>query len=188
MAVNYEIINIGALPNDGSGDPLRVAFGKINNNFATLSSTAIISSNSYTTGNTAGQVIWEYPANAFTLGSFFIKSNDPGTIDQQDVRLDAQLSANSANIKFSTYSSTQWGNVLIPGSGYDMDVTSGNVRITVDPDVANVSGSQSLFHFINSSVMFQGEAPAGLPLALDGYVDSELATEINDTITTEETP
>jgi hypothetical protein len=170
MAVNYEIINIGALPNDGSGDPLRVAFGKINNNFATLSSTAIISSNSYTTGNTAGQVIWEYPANAFTLGSFFIKSNDPGTIDQQDVRLDAQLSANSANI------------------GYDMDVTSGNVRITVDPDVANVSGSQSLFHFINSSVMFQGEAPAGLPLALDGYVDSELATEINDTITTEETP
>jgi hypothetical protein len=36
--------------------------------------------------------------------------------------------------------------------------------------------------------MFQGSAPAGLPLALDGYVDSELATEINDTITTEETP
>ena len=28
-----EIINIGALPNDGSGDPLRVAFQKINNNF-----------------------------------------------------------------------------------------------------------------------------------------------------------
>ena len=28
-----EIINIGTLPNDGEGDPLRVAFGKINNNF-----------------------------------------------------------------------------------------------------------------------------------------------------------
>jgi hypothetical protein len=107
----YEIINIGALPNDGSGDPLRVAFDKINNNFANLYSTAVISSNTYTTGNTAQQVIWEWPANAFTLGSFFIKSNDPGTIDQQDVRLDAQLSANSANIKFSAYSSTQWGNV-----------------------------------------------------------------------------
>jgi hypothetical protein len=31
-----EIINIGTLPNDGSGDPLRVAFGKINNNFGEL--------------------------------------------------------------------------------------------------------------------------------------------------------
>ena len=189
MAVNYEIIQIGTAPNDGQGDPLRVAFGKINNNFANLSSTAVISSNTYTTGNTAGQVIWQMAANAFTLGSFFIKSNDPGTIDQQDVRLDAQLSANSANIKFSAYSSTQWGNVLIPGSGYDMDVTSGNVRITVDPDTANVVGSTTLFHFINSSVMFQGAAPAGLPLALDGYVDSDIQTETGDgVLTTEETP
>ena len=75
MAVNYEIIEIGTVPNDGQGDPLRVAFGKINNNFANLSSTAVISSNTYTNGNTAGQVIWEYPANAFTLGSFWSHSN-----------------------------------------------------------------------------------------------------------------
>jgi hypothetical protein len=32
-----EFINIGATPNDGNGDPLRVAFGKINNNFSNLS-------------------------------------------------------------------------------------------------------------------------------------------------------
>lgn len=31
-----EIINIGALPNDGSGDPMRVAFAKVNNNFSAL--------------------------------------------------------------------------------------------------------------------------------------------------------
>lgn len=30
----YEIINTGTLPNDGTGDPVRVAFIKINNNFA----------------------------------------------------------------------------------------------------------------------------------------------------------
>ena len=30
--------------------------------------------------------------------------------------------------------------------------------------------------------MFQGSSPAGLPLALDGYVDSELATEVDDTL------
>jgi len=32
----YANILIGDLPNDGTGDPLRVAFGKINNNFAIL--------------------------------------------------------------------------------------------------------------------------------------------------------
>ena len=31
-----QIVNIGALPNDGTGDPLRVAYDKINNNFDQL--------------------------------------------------------------------------------------------------------------------------------------------------------
>lgn len=31
-----DIVDIGSLPNDGTGDPLRVAFDKINNNFAEL--------------------------------------------------------------------------------------------------------------------------------------------------------
>lgn len=35
-----EIINVGALPNDGTGDPLRVAYQKINENFDQLFSAA----------------------------------------------------------------------------------------------------------------------------------------------------
>ena len=35
-----EVINIGTAPNDGLGDPLRTAFGKTNNNFSQLFSTA----------------------------------------------------------------------------------------------------------------------------------------------------
>jgi hypothetical protein len=31
-----EIINVGTLPNDGTGDPLRVAYEKINENFDQL--------------------------------------------------------------------------------------------------------------------------------------------------------
>jgi hypothetical protein len=31
-----EVINVGILPNDGTGDPLRIAFDKINNNFASI--------------------------------------------------------------------------------------------------------------------------------------------------------
>lgn len=36
----YELINVGELPNDGTGDPVRVAFIKINNNFVETSGTA----------------------------------------------------------------------------------------------------------------------------------------------------
>ena len=35
----YELINVGELPNDGTGDPVRVAFIKINNNFVETSNT-----------------------------------------------------------------------------------------------------------------------------------------------------
>ena len=34
--MSQEIIETGETPNDGSGDPLRTAFDKINNNFANL--------------------------------------------------------------------------------------------------------------------------------------------------------
>ncbi len=34
--MTQEVIDTGEVPNDGSGDPLRLAFDKINNNFANL--------------------------------------------------------------------------------------------------------------------------------------------------------
>ena len=36
MPYTLEVINVGVLPNDGTGDPLRIAFDKINNNFASI--------------------------------------------------------------------------------------------------------------------------------------------------------
>ena len=40
--MTQEIIDIGALANDGTGDPLRVAFDKINNNFTQLYGTSSV--------------------------------------------------------------------------------------------------------------------------------------------------
>ena len=37
--MSQEIINIGAAANDGTGDPLRTAFDKVNNNFTQLYNT-----------------------------------------------------------------------------------------------------------------------------------------------------
>ena len=172
-----EYINIGATPNDGLGDPLRVAFGKINNNFSNLFFTTVNTSNTYTSGVTAGQVIYEYPANRFTQGMFQIRSSDPGTPDSQDITISAQLTNNNDAVKFTGYAMTFSGNAL---TRYDMDVSSGNVRILANP-IANAY----ILHFIASQVTFLGDPIPGVDIALNGYANSVMGTENNDIITTE---
>jgi hypothetical protein len=39
--INTDLINVGQLPNDGTGDPLRIAFEKINNNTALLATLSV---------------------------------------------------------------------------------------------------------------------------------------------------
>jgi hypothetical protein len=172
-----EYINIGATPNDGLGDPLRVAFGKINNNFSNLFFTTVNTSNTYTSGVTQGQVIYEYPANRFTQGMFQIRSSDPGTPDSQDITISAQLTNNNDAVKFTGYAMTFAGNAL---TRYDMDVSSGNVRILANP-IANAY----ILHFIASQVTFLGDPIPGVDIALNGYANSVMGTENNDIITTE---
>ena len=173
-----QIINIGTLPNDGEGDPLRVAFGKINNNFSNLFSTFVNTSNTYSTGNTAGQVLFETPANAFTQGQFYIRSNDPDTDNSQTIQLYAQINPAGDEIKFTGYGSTFFGNAL---ARFDMDVLGGNVRVLCDPLV-----DISLFHFISSQIMFQGVPIPGLDIQLDGFVDSVMSTEDDYIVETEQ--
>ena len=64
--MTQQLINIGALPNDGTGDPLRDAYSKINDNFTELYATDFATLNTFTTGTTPDQVIFETPAATFT--------------------------------------------------------------------------------------------------------------------------
>ena len=173
-----EIINIGALPNDGEGDPLRVAFSKINNNFSNLFYTFINTSNAYSVGNTPGQVLFETAANTFTMGQFYIYSADPTTEQSQTIQLFAQLNTPGDAVKFTGYGSTFFGDAL---TRFDMDVVGGNVRILCDPLSSDV-----LFHFIASQNMWAGAPIAGLNIGLDGYVSSVMGTENNIPISTEQ--
>jgi hypothetical protein len=177
---SQEVINIGANPNDGNGDPLRIAFSKINNNFANLFQTFLNSTVAYSFGNTAGQVIFEAPANTFTQGQFFIKSIDGGTANSQSVQLFAQLSNDQASVKFTGYGSTFFGT---PVSRYDMSVnnTTGNVQILVNPLT-----SDDLTHYIASQIMWAGPNVSGIAIGLDGYSNSAMSTETSVPITTEQ--
>ncbi len=174
---NQEYINVGATPNDGQGDPLRIAFEKINNNFSNLFYVGTVTSTTYSIGTTANQVIFETPANAFTQASFQIRSSDTGTPDSQDITITAQISNDSANVKYTGYGTTFFGNAL---TRYNMDVFDGNVRLMVNPIVDEV-----LLHFVSAQITFIGDSGNGLNIALDGYTDSVLDTEDEFEITTE---
>lgn len=142
--MSQEIINIGTLPNDGEGDPLRVAFGKINNNFTSLFSTATSTFQSNTTGVTSNQIIWQTPVTGFTQGQFQVLSGNPLNNDSQNITISASLTPDSSAVKWSGYATTFNGNAI---TTYNMSIASGNVRLTVTPLV-----NANLQHFIAATV------------------------------------
>jgi hypothetical protein len=174
-----EIINIGTLPNDGEGDPLRTAFQKINNNFAEIFSTGAFTYTGVTTGNTANQVVFETDANIFTQGVFQINSYKPDSADSQNITLNAAINNGANNVKFTAFATTMFGNYVV--SNYNMDVTDGNVRILVNPNT-----SSTLEHFISAQITFN-EIVDTMALGLNGYDSGDvLGTEDNLVIVTEQ--
>lgn len=174
---NQEWINIGAQPNDGTGDPLRVAFDKINNNFTNLFWTSTSTTSVYTDGLTPDQLIFEYPANQFTQAVFQIRSSDPGGDDSQDITISAQIKNGNTGVKYTGYAITFEGNAV---SRYGMDVLDGNVRLLASPLL-----NTTLLHFISSEITFIGNALPGVDIGLNGYIDSVMGTEDGYILTTE---
>ena len=174
-----EVINIGANPNDGSGDPLRVAFDKVNNNFANLFQTFVNSTVAYTFGDDPNQVIFEASANTFTEGQFYIKSLNGGTPNSQSIQLFAQINNGGDDVKFSGYGSTFFGD---PITTYDMDydADTGNVRILASPLVTD-----DLTHYVASQIMWAGPNIAGMNLLTENG-SQVLSTQTDVPLTTEQ--
>ncbi len=171
-----EIIDVGNVANDGTGDPLRTAFQKVNNNFAYIQLSSSNIADAVTLDDAPDQAIFTYAANAFTQGLFQIKSYNEDNNDSQQVLITAQLSNDGTEVKFSGMGSTFFGNNLCT---YDMSVNSGNVELTVSPLVDEV-----LNHFISYQVTWTGSLGLGAPLISEG--DAGLITEYgNASITTE---
>lgn len=173
-----EIINIGALPNDGQGDPLRTAFEKINNNFAEIFSTGAFTYLGFTSGTAANQVIFETDASLFTQGVFQINSYVEDTANSQNITISSAINNSADSVKFSAYGTTTFGTHVV--TGYDMDISEGNVRILVNPNI-----NATMQHFISAQITFNQTVP-GVEIALDGYIDTVLATENDTPLTTEQ--
>ena len=58
--MTQQVINIGTQPGDGSGDPLRVSFNKINQNFAEIYATLGTFLVDISSGNDYGSIVGIY--------------------------------------------------------------------------------------------------------------------------------
>jgi hypothetical protein len=177
--MTQEVINVGAQPNDGEGDPLRTAFQKINNNFTQLYSTGFFTSSAYSVGLTADQVIFEAPVETFTQGIFQINSNDTLSTDTENITLNVSVINDGSGLKWNGHNTLFNGNVL---TGYDMDIdiVSSNVRILVNPIV-----DTTIFHFISAQITWTGVPVPGLVIQVDGSINTDLDTENNFNLETE---
>jgi len=171
-----QLVNVGTLPNDGEGDPLRTAFQKINNNFTYLQQTSSQITKTVTLNDAPNQPIFIYPADEFTMALFQIKSYREDNNDSQMVFIGAETYNDLSNVKFTVYGITNVGNWL---TQYGMDVLDGNVRILVSP-----LQNQVITHFISYQVTYEGDLGIGVPMISE---DGEgLVTETGNVyITTE---
>ena len=175
--MTQEVINVGAQPNDGEGDPLRTAFGKINNNFTQLFSTGFFTSNAYSTGTTAGQVIFESPLETFTQGIIQINSNDTASTDTQNITLNDSVVNDGSDLKWNGHNTLFYGNAL---TDYEMDIFESNVRILVNPLI-----DTDMFHFISAQITWVGALVQGLNLQVNGSDNANIDTENDFNLETE---
>lgn len=170
--MTQEIINVGAAPNDGEGDPLRTAFQKINNNFTQLYSTGFFTSSAYSTGLTGDQVIFESPVETFTQGIFQINSNDTSSTDTENIVLNVSVINDGSGLKWNGHNTLFNGNVL---TGYDMDIFDSNVRILVNPLV-----DTTMFHFISAQITWTGIPVPGLNITTESAIMPDNIITEND--------
>lgn len=171
-----QLVNVGTLPNDGEGDPLRTAFQKINNNFILMQQTASQITSAVTIDDAPGQVIFEYPADEFTQAVIQIHSYREDNNDSQNAFLGASLNNDGLNVTFTSYGITNVGNWLVQ---YDMDVSSGNIRLLVNP-----LQDTTIQHFIAYQVTFAGDLGLGVPMIAEN-TDGLITETGNVNITTE---
>ena len=170
-----EVINVGSSANDGTGDPLRVAFEKVNNNFANLWATGFNTTDAVTIGNST-QAIFTVPVAAFTQATLQVNTTDANSANSQNIVINAAISSDGNSVKFTGHSTTFFGDPL---TNYDMDVVSGNVVLYSVPLV-----DSQLNHFIAYQITYY-TLPEGSYIVINQDTTDYLGTEASQILITE---
>jgi hypothetical protein len=132
--MSFQAINIGSTANDGSGDPIRKAFSKINDGFAYLSTYIPFSTNISIVGNTI--------STSASNNSIVIDPNGSGNlIVSSNAVVSGTLVASSLGIGISTPTSS----LHVVGSASITGVTSlGNLTVGNIVGSTNITGNLSV--------------------------------------------
>lgn len=163
---NQIIIDIGAVANDGTGDPLRTAFGYVNNNFSNIWATGVANSNISFSGNKI--------LTTNTNGNLVLAPNGIGKV-QSNVDI-----VPNANNTLSLGSLTrQWNTVYAQNLDVSGDTTFNNLTVngnlTVDGDIIQIG------NLVTDAKTIQLANTAGTANAANG---SGVTVGANDNIAT----
>jgi hypothetical protein len=176
--MSQEVINIGTVANDGEGDPLRVAFQKINNNFTQLFTAGFETYQSTTFDNEPNQVIFELPANLFTQGTFQINSANPENNNSQNIVLVASIYNDGTDVGWTGRNTIVNNNAVVSAYDIEIEPISGNLQVLVTP-----IPDATLNHLISAQIQVS-DFVLGMPLGIEQGSEA-LSTENNLIITTE---
>jgi hypothetical protein len=159
----FVFVNTGSSANDGTGDSLRAAFVKVNENFANIQDVGFDAGNIYVSGTieAAGNITADgnIVASAYFVGDGQFLSNVVGTYDNVDVA--AYLPTYSGNIANLTVTGTLSGtltqllvngNSTFTGTVTKKAVDESNVYTSSQTLDFNVGGTELLYLTVNSNI------------------------------------
>jgi hypothetical protein len=163
---NQIIIDIGAVANDGTGDPLRTAFGYVNNNFSNIWTTGVANSNIQFDGNrilttnTNGNLVLAPNGIGKVQANVDIVPNanntlSLGSLTRQWNTVYAQNLAVGGNVEFNDL--TVDGNLTVTGN--TIQIGSASNAWTTNIGLA-VIGNLSVTGTVNASNVFANLATA----------------------------
>jgi len=167
------VINIGALPNDGTGDPLRTAFNEVNLNFDQVFAAGPVLSNIRIANNTI--------LTTNTNGNLVLAPNGIGLVQSN-----VSIVPNSANIRNLGSADRRWSTVYTQYLDVSANLTiSGNIIYNGDLNVAgNLTVNGDLIevgNIVTDSKTIQLANTAGTTAAANG---SGITVGANDLIAT----
>jgi hypothetical protein len=172
------VINIGAIPNDGTGDPLRTAFNDVNLNFANVFAAGLVGSNVQIANNTI--------LTTNTNGNLVLAPNGIGVVQSN-----VSIVPNTANIRNLGSATQRWATVYtqyvnstqINLSG-DLSV-GGNLIVTGNiVEMGNIVTDSLTIQLANTAATANSASGAGITVGANDNIATLLYNSTGNTWTT----
>ena len=167
------VINIGAIPNDGTGDPLRTAFNDVNLNFANVFAYGPVLSNVQIANNTI--------LTTNTNGNLVLSPNGTGVVQSN-----VNIVPNTANIRNLGSATQRWSTVYAQYLDVSANLNiAGNIvyngDLTVDGNLTVQGNIIQVGNIVTETLTIQLANAATTPSAANG---SGITVGANDNIAT----